>query len=102
VSSGRPAATKPLHPGRTPTKFNNKPGPKGHGFNSLLPPISPAKISPTKVLPEAPAAETTVSKLPNLESTLEEIHQDQATSKGKSKNKISHVRLKTLPLVPLE
>ncbi|KAJ7627540.1 hypothetical protein DFH06DRAFT_729396 [Mycena polygramma] len=63
VGSGRPAATEPLHPGRTsgknkgkqrqrspspdaasgPVKFSNPPGPKRGHPNSLLPGTSPAK-----------------------------------------------------------
>ncbi|KAJ7700577.1 hypothetical protein B0H16DRAFT_1834871 [Mycena metata] len=49
-SVGRPAAAKPLHTGRSsssPTKFSGKRGPKGHGFNSLLPPPPPS--SPQKL-----------------------------------------------------
>ncbi|KAJ7767528.1 hypothetical protein DFH07DRAFT_769623 [Mycena maculata] len=47
VSSGRPAESKSLHPGRTssPIKFSQKPGPKGPGFNSLLPPVPTPTIS---------------------------------------------------------
>ncbi|KAJ7632266.1 hypothetical protein FB45DRAFT_498571 [Roridomyces roridus] len=44
VSSGRPAASTPLHPNRTPgsaAHFSKQRGPKtGKGKNSLLPPIS--------------------------------------------------------------
>ncbi|KAJ6547522.1 hypothetical protein B0H19DRAFT_1166092 [Mycena capillaripes] len=50
VSSGRPAASTPLHPGRksaSPTKFSSKPGPKGRAKNSLLPPLNPK--TPTKM-----------------------------------------------------
>ncbi|KAJ6620767.1 hypothetical protein B0H10DRAFT_2356313 [Mycena sp. CBHHK59/15] len=59
VSRGRPPAATPLHPGRTssPTKFSEKPGPKGKGFNSLLPPLHSAKKpkSPTKKKSKPPA-----------------------------------------------
>ncbi|KAJ6513848.1 hypothetical protein C8R47DRAFT_622509 [Mycena vitilis] len=53
VSSGRPPASTPLHPGRSstsPAKFSAKPGPKGKGKNSLLAPLNPrSRTSPTKV-----------------------------------------------------
>ncbi|KAJ7045955.1 hypothetical protein C8F04DRAFT_1173879 [Mycena alexandri] len=43
VTPGRPAATTPLHTGRSsasPAKFSGKRGPKGKGKNSVLPPLS--------------------------------------------------------------
>ncbi|KAJ7158607.1 hypothetical protein C8R46DRAFT_1290346 [Mycena filopes] len=58
VSSGRPAAITAHQPGCSPTKFNKKPGPKGHDYNSLLPPLpdkSPKK-SPVKVSNQSPSS----------------------------------------------
>ncbi|KAJ7181186.1 hypothetical protein C8R46DRAFT_1345302, partial [Mycena filopes] len=55
---GRPAAITAHQPGRSPTKFNKKPGPKGHDYNSLLPPLpdkSPKK-SPVKVSNQSPSS----------------------------------------------
>ncbi|KAJ7034945.1 hypothetical protein C8F04DRAFT_1182659 [Mycena alexandri] len=52
ISSGRPAAITAHQPGRSPTKFSKKPGPKGHGYNSLLPPLS--NKSPRKSLVKIP------------------------------------------------
>ncbi|KAJ7109223.1 hypothetical protein C8R44DRAFT_986254 [Mycena epipterygia] len=51
LTSGRPAAAKPLQPGRTGsrTNFNAKPGPKGPAFNSILPPAPSSPMSPSKI-----------------------------------------------------
>ncbi|KAJ7476110.1 hypothetical protein FB451DRAFT_1463569 [Mycena latifolia] len=62
LSSGRPAAAKPLHnrksSSQSPVKFSGKPGPPGPGFNSILaalPPDPPA-MSPTKISSQNTAA----------------------------------------------
>ncbi|KAJ7852530.1 hypothetical protein B0H13DRAFT_1207524 [Mycena leptocephala] len=74
ASAGRPAAAKPLHSGRSgassPVKFSSKPGPKGHGYNSILPPLPPPPAkSPTKIPPGLD-----MKTDPSVEKPMQELH----------------------------